>query len=328
MGQQAILPFSPGYYWDDMPTGTLLGSEYLYKDGRRFKLVENANGAVIAGRRTLEWDTRSTNKVQYANGRYANVCGVSPDELAVDGVTVPDGDFFLMQVEGDAELTRGVAGGDVVAGEYVANAADTDQGKCEGITLRRDVQHVDPGNMKTEAGLTLTAATDITIAQTGGKQLSLTWDATANEFVSAGTFTVPKDFDVDADDISLIVLCTKAGTTDNRTLDSEMYVQAANGAFGADLNIAAVALGAPLITDPKEIEIDMTGKSLVPGDRVKVQLALTQPGSTDAGTIEGCFLRYKSREVPGHAFAIGIDAAAADDTVFTARLLPQQIVNA
>lgn len=326
MGQQAVLPFSLSGTWTDPPTG-LQGSEYLYKDGKRYRFVKNVSGGTLSGRRNLEWVTRASYTVQYATGRYANVCGITPDELAVDTITVANNDWFLMQIDGRAELTRGDAGGNVVIGEYVANATDTDNGKCEGITLRRDEQLISAGQFKTEAGLTLTAATNPSIAQAGGKELRATWAAADATVANIGEVSVPKDFDVDADDISLIFLVTKAGTTDARTLLTELYVTpAGGGAPGADLAIAAVALGAALITNPTEKEVDLTGKSLVPGDKISVLASLTQLG-TDAGTIVSVFLRYKSREVPGHAFAVALDVAAANDTVFTARLLHDQLIN-
>lgn len=128
MGQNALIPIPLDGAWDEAPA-SLLGSEYQ-RDSKRYMMVKNAEGSAIAGRLALVWKDKDARTVELADAASEIICGVSPDELAVSSQTVPDGDAFLMQIEGVAKMVHS-GGTAATIGDHVI--ATTTAGKVQGV---------------------------------------------------------------------------------------------------------------------------------------------------------------------------------------------------
>ncbi len=129
MGQQGLLPFERGYYWADIDADSgLLGSEFIFPDGKKYMVVEGATGSQYTGRRVVKWSSKTAKTVAYTTASGDRPCGVIADELA--SVTVPSGAAFAIQIAGECEVILGSGASAVTAGHLIKSHNDGDGGKA------------------------------------------------------------------------------------------------------------------------------------------------------------------------------------------------------
>lgn len=150
-------------------------------------------------------------------------------------------------------------------------------------------------DLKTAAGLTLTAGTNPLMAALETNHVGLQW-AAGNATAALLNFTVPVDYDQTADLLELVFLVNSAANTDAPILDATAYKKRAGTALSADLDptaSSAIPKSATAATAAAERKIVFSGKGLRPRDVVTV---LPFPGThaTDAVNVYGVELRYRS----------------------------------
>jgi hypothetical protein len=165
-----------------------------------------------------------------------------------------------------------------------------------GDGFRKD-SHIDLASVRTAAGLILTGATVPTIAATETNGLAIVAAASGT---ASGSFvwTVPGDYDQQADEAKIRVLANMAGATDDAvTLTATVYRKRAGTALSADLNPTADSSAVPASASPTDdaawLTIDISGESLRPGDVLTINL-VASAHTNDALQIWGIAVRYKS----------------------------------
>lgn len=150
-------------------------------------------------------------------------------------------------------------------------------------------------DLKTSAGLTLTAGTNPLVAALETNAVGVQW-AAGNATAALLNYVVPLDFDQGADLLQIVFLVNSAGNTDAPILDATVYRKRAATALSADLDptaSAAIPKSATAATAAAERTIILSGKGLRPRDVLTILIA---PGThaTDAVNVYGVEARYKS----------------------------------
>jgi hypothetical protein len=150
-------------------------------------------------------------------------------------------------------------------------------------------------DLKTSAGLTLTAGTNPLTAALETNAVGVQW-AAGNATAALLNFVVPLDFDKGADLLQVAFMVNSAGNTDAPILDATVYRKRAGAALSADLDptaSSAIPKSATAATAAAERIITLLGKGLQARDILTILVA---PGThgTDAVNVYGVEVRYKS----------------------------------
>lgn len=152
-----------------------------------------------------------------------------------------------------------------------------------------------PGDFRTSAGLTLTAATVPAVAnlETNGVGVQVIAGQTASgNFV----FSVPKDYDPSRDEFSIRILAETSGTTDTPTFTATAYRKRPGTALSSALTVVASGTIPKSTAHAAELTVDLSGNGLLPNDIVSIGLT-TSAHATDAVNIYGCGIVYRSNLV-------------------------------
>lgn len=151
-------------------------------------------------------------------------------------------------------------------------------------------------DLKTSAGLTLTASTDpkITTAETNAVVVDWITGSTATCLLN---LTVPLDYDKDSDYLRLKLLTNSSGTNNTPTFGSTLYMKRAGSDLSADLGPTASAAIPTSAVKADDRFITVSGKGLYPKDVLWFQF---KPGThaTDDVVLYGVEVQYKSTLVP------------------------------
>lgn len=149
-----------------------------------------------------------------------------------------------------------------------------------------------PGDLKTTAGLTLTAATVPTVANNETNAIAIVAAAsgTAN---GSFVWAVPKTYDESADELKIKLLIHSGGDTDTPTMTATAYRKRAGAALTSALTVVASAAINNNTTGAGEVTIDLSGNSLRGGDVLTINL-VAGAHTTDTTVLNGVRLEYKS----------------------------------
>lgn len=146
-----------------------------------------------------------------------------------------------------------------------------------------------PADLRTAAGLTLTAATAPTIAasETNGLSVNSVASATA---LGTFVFQIPKDYDEQTDEFRINFMAAMGGATDTPTVTATIYRKRAGAALSADL---APTASAALSATSAWRTINANGKGLRAGDSLVINL-VTGAHTTDAVALYAAEVTYRS----------------------------------
>jgi hypothetical protein len=177
--------------------------------------------------------------------------------------------------------------------QFRRQLAETPGGTNAGDGIRRTVD-IKLADIKTTAGLTLTAATVPTIANVETNAIGIVAAASGTASGSF-TFIVPKDYDKVNDELKINVVANSAGNTDSPTLTATAYRKRTLTALTAALT-AVASSAVPKSASPAAIAdertIDLSGNSLLPGDVLTINL-VAGAHTTDALNIYSVEMQYK-----------------------------------
>jgi hypothetical protein len=120
MAGDIAMPFGLDSYWLSAPAG-ILGSKYALEDGRVFRIVKNAEGAVLSPKNILKWTDHSgfTTELSESAGDGPIVAGVVP--ATYSGKTIPTAATFYVQQRGVTTVTA--SGATIAVGSLVVCGA-------------------------------------------------------------------------------------------------------------------------------------------------------------------------------------------------------------
>lgn len=160
-----------------------------------------------------------------------------------------------------------------------------------------------PSDLRTVAGLTLTAATAPTVVNVETNGLAIV-GAAGTLVLGSFVFQIPKDYDEATDELKINLLAGMAASADTPTVTATMYNKRAATALSA--NLAPVA-SAALSNVVGWRTIDASGKSLRAGDTVTINLVIGAH-ATDAATLYAAEVSYRSTLVSYNLTdAVGVD---------------------
>ena len=150
-------------------------------------------------------------------------------------------------------------------------------------------------DLRTSAGLTLTAGTNPLVAALETNALGIQWaagDSTKGSIV----YKIPNDYDENSDTLILSMIVNSAGNTNAPTITANVYNKRKGTALSADLApsaSAAIPKSATAATAAAEVTITIQGAGLLVGDVLTILLA---PGThaTDAVNLYALSIRYYS----------------------------------
>lgn len=166
-----------------------------------------------------------------------------------------------------------------------------------GDGIRREVALNHVADLRTAAGLVLTAATAPSVAAAETNALTVQAAASSN-VLGSFVFKVPKDYDRVADELTIRVFCNSGGTTDAPTLSCTAYNKRPGTALSATLTAVASAAIPKTTATTSEAEVTIgLSKNLVRHDDI-ITINLTSGAhTTDAILIYGVSVVYRGNIV-------------------------------
>lgn len=155
----------------------------------------------------------------------------------------------------------------------------------------RETKTYSPADLKTTAGLVLTAATAPTIANVETNAIAV---VVAASTTAGGSFVfqVPKDYDKVADELKINVQVVSGGTTNVPTLTATAYRKRATLALTGALTVVASTAIPTSTVGAGERTIVLSGNGLQASDTITVNL-VTGAHTTDTVVIYTVEVLYK-----------------------------------
>lgn len=148
------------------------------------------------------------------------------------------------------------------------------------------------GDLKTTAGLVLTAATAPTIVNVETNAIGIVVAASTTTGGSFN-FSVPQDYDEVADELKIKMQVVSGGTTNVPTLTATAYRKRAGAALTAALTVVASAAIPTSTVKAAERTIVLSGNLLLAGDVLTINI-VTGAHTTDTVVIHDVSVQYKS----------------------------------
>lgn len=173
--------------------------------------------------------------------------------------------------------------------QFLKQLGGTPKPGGDGVRVSRNYS---PTDLKTDAGLTLTAATVPTIANTETNGISVVAAASGVKMGSV-VFVVPEDYDEVADELKIVELVASGGDTNVPTQTASVYRKRAGAALTAALTVVASAAIPTGTAKAAERTIVVSGNGLLAGDSLTIDL-VSGAHTTDSVILYGVSVQYKS----------------------------------
>ncbi|KKN20338.1 hypothetical protein LCGC14_0936660 [marine sediment metagenome] len=166
------------------------------------------------------------------------------------------------------------------------------EGVITGNGFKRVIQGINLNTLRTSGGLILTGSTAPLRASLETNFEGVQSASGTTDFGSL-VFNVPRDYDVNNDELKIRFLCNSAGDTNTPTMDAAMFRKRAGVALTSDLDPTISAAMNNNTAKAGYIEIDASDLGCKPGDALHFDLT-TSAHSTDAANFYGVEVVYRS----------------------------------
>lgn len=166
------------------------------------------------------------------------------------------------------------------------------EGVITGNGFKRVIQGINLNTLRTSAGLILTGATAPLRASLETNFEGVQSASSTTDFGSL-VFNIPRDYDVNNDELKIRFLCNSAGDTDTPTMDAAIFRKRAGVALSSDLDPTISAAMNDNTTIAGYIEIDASDLGMLPGDAISIDFT-TGAHTTDAANFYGMEIVYRS----------------------------------
>lgn len=164
-----------------------------------------------------------------------------------------------------------------------------------GDGVRHEIQLNCIADLRTTAGLVLTAATTPSVEALETNALGVQAAASSN-VLGTFLFDIPKDYDPSRDELTIRVVAVSGGTTNTPTLNATIYQSRAGKALSSALTTVASAAIPISTAHPAEVSIGVSGNSLRADDVLTVNLT-SGAHTTDTVNIYSVDMVYRSNIV-------------------------------